>query len=128
MAKKIEKYLILSVLFLMGGSIFLPILVLFTMLSATSISIGTMKMILALCLYLVSAHLVYKSPNKDKKKKIIAWSFSIFVHCGLILFVSLSMNLGFIGLALMMAEGCIAIVSIVGLLYVVLNNQLYIKT
>jgi small-conductance mechanosensitive channel len=127
MAKKIEKYLIVSVVTLMGGSVFLPILMLFTLLSATSISTGTIKMLFALCLYMVSAHLVCKSPKKDKQKKIIAWSFSIFVHCGLILFVALSMNIGVSVLALMIAEGCIAIVSTVGLLYVALNDQLYIE-
>ena len=127
MAKRIEKYLTLSVITLMGGSIFLPILILFALLSATLISKASLTMIFALSLYLVSAHLVYKSPNKNKQKKIFAWSFSIIVHSGLILFVAPSLDIGISALALMVAEVCIAIVSTVGLLYVALNNQLYIR-
>ena len=65
-------------------------------------------------LYTFSMYLVYTLPNKNARRGILSWSFSIIFHSSLIWYIAIELDLGGIVFALGTPEAIILILSLIG--------------
>ena len=77
--------------------------------------IGTLKIVLTLCLYLASIYLLRTLPGKKIKRRFFSWAFALLFNVGLLVYVSVLFDAGLDVLIVGFAEVIISVLCSAGL-------------